>query len=42
MGIVGSQMITKRIFSMVGIITSLKHYQLGIENLDKVVLIMNN
>jgi hypothetical protein len=27
---------------MVNIITSLKHYQLGIENLDKLVLIMKN
>jgi len=27
---------------MVGIITSLKHCQLGIENLDKLVLIMKN
>jgi hypothetical protein len=27
---------------MVNIITSLKHYQLGIENLDKLVLMMKN
>jgi len=27
---------------MVNIITSLKHYRLGIENLDKLVLIMKN
>jgi hypothetical protein len=42
MGIVGSQIETKRIFNMVGVITSLKRCQLGIENLDKLVTIMKN
>jgi hypothetical protein len=40
MGIVGSQTKTKKIFNMVGIIIGLKHSQLGLENLDKLVLIM--
>jgi hypothetical protein len=38
MGIVDSQIEIKRIFSMAGVITSLKCHQLGIENLDKLVL----
>jgi hypothetical protein len=42
MGIVGSQIEIKRIFNMVGVITSLKRCQLGIENLDKLVPIMKN
>ncbi len=40
MGIVGSQIKTIKNFNMVGIIIGLKHCQLGIENLDKLVLIM--
>ncbi len=42
MGIVGSQIEIERIFSMVRVITSLKSCLLGIENLDKLVLIMKN
>jgi len=42
MGIVGSQIEIERIFSMVRVITSLKRCWLGIENLDKLVLIMKN
>jgi len=42
MGIVGCQIEIERIFNMTGVITSLKHCQLGIENLDKLVLIMKN
>jgi len=40
MGIVGSQIEIERIFNMVGVITSLKRCQLGIEILDKLFLIM--
>ncbi len=42
MGIVDSQMKTKRIFNMAGVITGLRHYQLGIENLNKLVFTMKN
>jgi hypothetical protein len=42
MGIVGSQIKTKRIFSMVRVITSLKCCWHGIVNLDKLILIMKN
>jgi hypothetical protein len=42
MGIVGSQIKTQRIFNMARVITGLKRCWLGIENLDKLVLIMKN
>jgi len=42
MGIVSSQIEIRRIFNMVGIIKGLKHCHLGIENLEKLVLIMKN
>jgi len=42
MEIVGSQIETKRIFNMARVITNLKCCWLGIENLDKLVLIMKN
>jgi hypothetical protein len=40
MGIISSQIKIERILSMVGIIIGFRHYRLGIENLDKLVLIM--
>ncbi len=42
MDIVGSQIETERIYKMVGIIIVLKRCWLGIEILDKLVLIMKN
>jgi len=42
MGIVGSQIEIERIFSMAKVITGLKSCWLGIENLDKLVIIMKN
>jgi hypothetical protein len=42
LGSIGSYIETERIFSMTKTITSLKHYCLGIENLDKLILIMKN
>jgi hypothetical protein len=42
MGIVGSQIEIERIFSTVKVTTSLKCCWLGIENLDKLVIIMKN
>jgi hypothetical protein len=42
MGIVGSQIETERIFNMAKVITSLRRCWLGIENLDKLVIIMKN
>jgi hypothetical protein len=36
-GNIGSQIETKRILNMVGVITSLKHYWLGIGILDKLI-----
>jgi hypothetical protein len=40
--ILGSQIETKRIFNIVGVLTSLCHCRLGVENLDKFVIIMKN
>jgi hypothetical protein len=37
MGNIGSQIETKRIMNIVGVIKSLRHYWLGIGNLDKLV-----
>jgi hypothetical protein len=42
LGIIGLYIETERIFSMAEIIIGLKHYCLGIENLDKLILIMKN
>jgi hypothetical protein len=42
MGIVSSQIENLRIFNMLGIIKGLRHCHLGIENLEKLVLIMKN
>ncbi len=42
MDIGGSQIETKFFFNMVGIIIGLKCCQLGIENLDKLILIIKN
>jgi hypothetical protein len=42
LGIVNSQIDTGRIFNVVGIIKGLRHGHLGIENLEKLVLIMKN
>jgi len=42
MGIVGSQIKTKFFFNVAKVITGLKCCWLGIENLDKLVLIMKN
>ncbi len=42
MGIVGSQIEIERIFNMVGVITGLRHFRLGIESLDKLVLTIKN
>jgi hypothetical protein len=42
MGIVGSQIETEGIFNIARVITCLKCCELGIENLDKLVLIMKN
>ncbi len=42
LGIIGSYIETERIFSMIEIITGLRHYCLGIENSDKFILIMKN
>jgi hypothetical protein len=42
MGIVGLQIEIEQIFNMVKVITSLKWCQLGIENLDNIVLIRKN
>jgi hypothetical protein len=40
MGIVGSQIEIERNFIMVGVITGLRHFQLGIENLNNLILTM--
>jgi hypothetical protein len=42
MGIVGSQIETKRIFSTSRVITCLKCCQFGIKNMDKLILLMKN
>jgi hypothetical protein len=42
LGILGSQIKPKRIFSVVGVLTSLRCCRLGIDNLDKLVMIMKN
>jgi hypothetical protein len=42
MGIIDSQIEIEIIFNMVGVITGLKHCWLGINNLDKLVLVMKN
>jgi hypothetical protein len=42
MGIVSSQIENLRIFNMLGIIEGLRHCHLGIENLEKLILIMKN
>jgi hypothetical protein len=42
MGIVGLQIEIEQMFNMVNIIVSLKLYQFGIENLDKIMLIVKN
>jgi nitrate reductase NapAB chaperone NapD len=34
--------IETEIFNIVGVLTSLRHCQLGVENLDKLVIIMKN
>jgi len=36
----GSQIETKRIFNVLGVLTSLWHYRLGVDNMDKLVMIM--
>nr|XP_024359895.1 uncharacterized protein LOC112274515 isoform X1 [Physcomitrium patens] len=42
LGIVGSQVETERIFSIVGVITEIHRRHLGTDNLDKLVLIREN
>jgi hypothetical protein len=42
LGIVGSQIETKHIFSVAGIITNLQQSRLGINNLDCFVLVIKN
>jgi hypothetical protein len=42
MGVVGSQIGIERIFSMAKVIIGLRRCQIGIEHLDKLVLIMKN
>ncbi len=41
LGIVGSQIETKRIFNIVSVITNLQRFWLGIDNLDSLILIQN-
>jgi hypothetical protein len=40
--ILGSHIEIERIFSIAGVLTSLHHCRLGVENLDKLVIIMKN
>ncbi len=40
LGILGSHIEIKRIFSLVGVLTSLQHYKLGVDNLNKLVMVM--
>jgi hypothetical protein len=42
LGIHGSYIKTKRIFNIARNLTSFRHYKLGIDNLDKLVMIMKN
>ncbi len=42
MGIIGSQIKNEIFFSMASIIIGLRRYWFGIENLDKLILIMKN
>jgi len=42
LGIVGSQIEAKRVFSIAGICTNLQHFWLGIENLDMLINIYKN
>jgi len=42
LGIPGSQIGTRHIFSIARILTSLQQCQLGMENLDKLVMILKN
>jgi hypothetical protein len=42
LGILGSQIKTKRTFSIVGVLFRLRCCRLGIDNLDKLVMIMEN
>lgn len=42
MDFVGSQIETKQIFNIAGLITSLRRCRLGTENLDNLVLILKN
>ncbi len=42
LGIVGSQIETKRIFSLVGIFTNLRRYHLQTENLEKLIFVSKN
>ncbi len=41
LGIIGSQIETKRIFNIVSVITNLQRFWLGIDNLDCFILIQN-
>ncbi len=41
-GISGSQIETERIFSIIGVFTNLRRCHLGVENLDKLIMIYKN
>jgi hypothetical protein len=42
LGILGSQIETKRIFSIVGMLTNLRCCRLGVNNLNKLVMVLKN
>ncbi len=41
-GILGSQIETKCVFNLVGVLTTLKHYHLQVENMDRIIMVVKN
>jgi hypothetical protein len=38
----GSQIKTKCVFNLVGVLTTLKHYHLQVENMDRIITVVKN
>jgi hypothetical protein len=42
LGILGSHIETKHVFSLVGVLTSLRRYRLQVDNLDRIIFVVKN